>query len=30
MQNELDEFLPPPKKAAQVFEFAQSEIAKRC
>jgi CRP-like cAMP-binding protein len=29
MQNELDEFLPRPKKAAQVFEFAQNEIAKR-
>ena len=29
MQNELDEFLPRSKKAAQVFEFAQNEIAKR-
>ena len=29
MQNELDEFLPRPKRAAQVFEFAQNEIAKR-
>ena len=29
MQNELDEFLPRPKKTAQVFEFAQNEIAKR-
>ena len=29
MQNELDEFLPRPKKSAQMFQFAQNEIAKR-
>jgi hypothetical protein len=29
MQNELDEFLPRSKKTAQLFEFAQNEIAKR-
>ncbi len=29
MQGELDEFLPRSKKAAQVFEFTQNEIARR-
>ena len=29
MQSELGEFLPRPKKAAQVFEFTQNEIARR-
>ena len=29
MQSELGEFLPRPKKTAQVFEFTQNEIARR-
>jgi CRP-like cAMP-binding protein len=29
MQSELDEFLPRSKKTAQLYEFAQNEIAKR-
>jgi len=29
MKNELDEFLPPVNKTAQVFGFKQNEIARR-
>jgi CRP-like cAMP-binding protein len=29
MQDELDEFLPPPKKIAQVFEFTQNNMTGR-
>lgn len=29
MQDELDEFLPHPKKTAQLFEFAQNRNVKR-
>jgi CRP-like cAMP-binding protein len=30
MQDDLDQFLPRPKKTAQVFEFKQNEVARRC
>jgi hypothetical protein len=29
MQDELDEFLPHPKKIAQVFEFTQNKLTRR-